>query len=117
MLKREWERFKLRAIWSWEGWLYCWRFEKSVIQWFWANIASATLAFILDLSSAERAIVLALGILVLAAELMNTAVEKAVDHTSLERNPLAKAAKDCASGAVALTAIAVGVAWLAILIG
>lgn len=117
MLKQEWERFKLRCKWSWEGWLYCWRYEHSLFQWIWANVASASLAFILDLSGAERALILALGILVLAAELMNTAVEKAVDHTSQEQNPLAKAAKDCASGAVAITAIAAGVAWLAILIG
>ncbi|MGL4722033.1 MAG: diacylglycerol kinase [Desulfovibrionaceae bacterium] len=32
-------------------------------------------------------------------ELLNSAVEKAVDHTSLERHPLAKAAKDMGSAA------------------
>jgi len=117
MLKREWDRFKLRAIWSWHGWLYCWRYEKSLQQWIWANAISASLALILDLSTAERALILALGILVLAAELMNTAIEKTVDHISLEQHPLAKIAKDTASGAVAITAIAAGVAWLVILIG
>ena len=117
MIKREWERFRQRAIWSWQGWLYCWKYEHSLQQWIWANVASAGLAFILDLTTAERALILALGILVLAAELMNTAVEKAVDHTSQEQHPLAKIAKDTASGAVAITAIAAGVAWLVILIG
>jgi len=117
MIKREWDRFKLRAKWSWEGWLYCWRYEHSLKQWIWANVVSASLAFILALTPAERALILALGILVLAAELMNTSVEKAVDHISLEKHPLAKIAKDCASGAVAITAIAAGVAWLVILIG
>ena len=117
MLKREWDRFKLRAKWSWEGWLYCWRYEHSLQQWVVANIISATFALFLDLAGGERALILALGILVLAAELMNTAIEKAVDHISREQHPLAKAAKDTASGAVAITAIATGVAWLAILIG
>jgi len=117
MIKHEWNRFKQRAIWSWQGWLYCWRYEKSLQQWVWANLASGSLALFLDLTGAERALILSLGILVLAAELMNTAIEKAVDHTSLEPHPLAKIAKDCASGAVAITAIAAGVAWLAILIG
>ena len=117
MVLREWERFKQRAIWSWEGWLFCWRHEKSLQQWIWANLVSACLALLCDLTGAERAIILALGILILAAELMNTAVEKAIDHTSTKEHPLAKAAKDCASGAVAISAIAAGVAWLAIWVG
>lgn len=56
------------------------------------------------------AIVFAQG-LVISAELMNTAVEHAVDLVSPERHPLAKAAKDAAAGAVlvtALTAVVVG---------
>lgn len=32
-------------------------------------------------------------------ELLNTGIEKAVDHTSLEQHPLAKAAKDVGSAA------------------
>jgi len=117
MLKHEWERFKQRVIWSWQGWLYCWRHEKSLKQWFYANVVSALLALALDLTGAERAIILSLGILVMATELMNTAIEKAVDRVSLEQHPFAKAAKDSASAAVALSAIAAGVAWLAILAG
>lgn len=45
------------------------------------------------------------------SELLNTAIERAVDLTSLEVHPLAKIAKDTAAGAVlvaALFAIAVG---------
>ncbi len=72
---------------------------------------------ILDLTGGERALILALGVLVLAAELINTAVEKTVDLVSTEIHPLAKIAKDTASGAVAISAIAAGVAWIAILVG
>lgn len=117
MIKHEWDRFKQRAIWSRQGWAYCWKHEHSLKQWVWAFAVSAGLALVLNLTGAERAIILALGILVLAAELMNTAIEKTVNHISLEKHPLAKVAKDTASTAVALTAIANGVAWLAILIG
>lgn len=42
--------------------------------------------------------------LVLAAELINTAIESVVDLVSPELHPLAKAAKDTAAGAVFLTA-------------
>lgn len=117
MLKREWSRFKKRAIWSWNGWIWCWRNEPSLHQWVWANVVSAGFAIFLDLSGGERALILALGILILAAELMNTGIEKAVDYISYDNHELARIAKDTASGAVAVTAVAAGVAWLAILIG
>ncbi len=58
----------------------------------------------------SAALLLAIG-LVLQAELLNTAVEAAVDKASPEIHPLAGIAKDCAAGAVlvsALIAIAVG---------
>lgn len=42
---------------------------------------------------------------VLGAELVNTAVERAVDHASLQRSVLAKAAKDTAAGAVLIAAL------------
>lgn len=117
MLRQEWVKFQKRAIWSWSGWLDCWRNEPSLRQWLWANVASGTLALLLDLSSVERALIISLGILILAAELMNTAIERTVDYISDKQHPLAKQAKDAASAAVALTAIAAGVAWLVILLG
>ncbi len=106
-----------RAVWSWQGWLDCWRNEPSLHQWVWANLASGGLAILIPMSSGERALILALGVLVLAAELMNTAIERTVDYISTEKNDLAGRAKDLASSAVAVTAIAVGVAWLAVLLG
>nr|WP_256454993.1 diacylglycerol kinase family protein [Cohnella sp. GbtcB17] len=42
---------------------------------------------------------------VLCAELVNTAVERAVDHASLQRSELAKAAKDTAAGAVLIASV------------
>ena len=53
----------------------------------------------------------------LAAELINTALEEAVDYISTNQDPRAGKIKDCGSAVVAVTAIAGGVAWLAILIG
>jgi diacylglycerol kinase (ATP) len=81
------------------------------------NLLSALLAFSLDLSNAERALILALGLLVLAAEAFNTSVESIVDLVSPERHPLAGKAKDCASAAVALTGCAGALAWMVILLG
>jgi len=53
----------------------------------------------------ERWAVLAVTIgLVFQAELFNTALEAIVDHVSPSFSPLAKVAKDCAAGAVFLSA-------------
>ncbi|WP_421701859.1 diacylglycerol kinase [Aliiroseovarius sp.] len=116
-IHREWTRFKWRCIWSWRGWLDCWHNEKSIMQWVVANVISAGLAMVIDLTGGERALILALGILVLAAELMNTAVERTVDYISTAEHDLARRAKDLASATVAVTAIAAGVAWVAVLVG
>ena len=69
----------------------------------------------LGLSRTEWA-VLALTIgTVLAAEVLNTVVEAAVDLATAEYHPLAKVAKDVAAGAVLLTAVAAVVVGLLIL--
>jgi diacylglycerol kinase (ATP) len=117
ILRAEARRLANTVIWSWDGWRAAWATEKTLRQWTLANAGSAVLAFSLDLSPAERALVLALGLLVLAAELINTALEEVVDHLSPDPDPRAKKAKDCGSACVALAAIAAGVAWVVVLIG
>jgi diacylglycerol kinase (ATP) len=116
-LRAEARRFANTVIWSWDGWRAAWATEKTLRQWTLANGLSAAFAFSLDLSPAERALILALGLLVLAAELINTAIEEVVDHISPGLDPRAKKAKDCGSAGVALAAIAAGVAWVVVLLG
>lgn len=53
--------------------------------------------------------------LVIAAELVNTAVERAVELAAAGQHPLAKAAKDAAAGAVLVTAIFAAIVGFAIL--
>ncbi|WP_426032606.1 diacylglycerol kinase [Cypionkella sp. TWP1-2-1b2] len=117
ILRAEARRFANTVIWSWDGWVAAWATEKTLRQWTVVNVLSATLAFSIEISVAERGLILALGLLVLAAELMNTGLEEVVDYISKADDPRAKKAKDCGSAAVALTAIAGGVAWVVILIG
>ncbi len=102
--------------WSVQGWRAAWATQISLRQWTGVTLVSAVFALLLDLSAGERALLLALGLL-LAAELFNTAVEAAVDFVSTARDPRAAMAKECASAAVALTALAGFVAWCAILWG
>jgi diacylglycerol kinase (ATP) len=117
MIGAELKRFGNTARWSWQGWRAAWASEKSLRQWTVVNVLSGMLAFSLHLTAGERALILALGLLVLAAELANTAVEELVDHLWQGHDPRAGKIKDCGSAVVAVTAIAGGVAWLVVLTG
>lgn len=116
-LQSEARRFWNTVVWSWDGWRAAWASEKTLRQWTLVNAVSAALAFSLEMTPGERALILALGLLVLAAELLNTAIEEAVNYISTEQHPLARKAKDCGSAGVALAALAGGVAWVVVLAG
>ena len=72
--------------------------------------------FILELSITEWCICLGLFGLVMALELVNTAVEAVVDLVTAKRHPLAKIAKDTAAGAVLIAAIMAAVVGLLIFV-
>jgi len=110
-------RLRNTFMWSLEGWLETWRGEKSLRQWTGVNVLSILLSLAVEMTTGERALIYALGLLVLAAELINTAVEHTVDYISEEIDPRAKKAKDAASACVAMTALAGGVAWVVVLVG
>lgn len=110
-------QLKKRCIWSWAGITLCWREEHSFRSWVWANVISAVLAIALPLSTAETAILLMGGVMVLALECLNTALERIVDDISTEERDAARQAKDAGSAGVAVGAAAVGIAWIVILIG
>ena len=110
-------RLRLRIVWSFAGLRDAYVHQHSFRSWVWANAVSAALAFWLPIGGAERALIIALGILVLAAEAVNTAIEYTVDYISTERHPLAGRAKDAASAAVFLTSLAAGAAWAVALWG
>lgn len=68
-----------------------------------------------QLSRTQFAIIFLANAIVIMGELINTAVERAVDLHCKETHPLAKAAKDTAAGGVlvaAIGAVAVGIALL-----
>ena len=110
-------RIKQRAIWSWDGFAHVARTEGSLAQWLVANVAFGILACVLPISAGERGMLLMGGVLVLAAECLNTAIERVVDDIGTDKRDAAKQAKDCGSAAVALTAIGVGVAWVCVIAG
>ncbi|TLP78459.1 diacylglycerol kinase [Pseudomonas nitroreducens] len=81
------------------------------------NLILIPLSFFCDVTRGERALMIAVCLLALIVELLNSAIEAVVDRVSLERHPLSKNAKDMGSAAqfVALTIITV--TWAGILLG
>ena len=64
-----------------------------------------------------KALMVGSVLLVLIIELVNSAIEAAIDRISLEDHVLAKRAKDMSSAAVMISLINVPVMWLLVLIG
>lgn len=107
--------FKLRIFrsfrYAFQGIVYCFQTQP--------NFKVHTLGFLFMLSSGlyfdfntwEWIICLVLSSLVFFAELMNTAIESTVDIHTRELHPLAKAAKDCAAGAVLVVSICSVIVW------
>ena len=114
-LGREIARLRNTATWSLQGLRVCWDEEKSFRQCAGLNLISWWLLFVFDFSPAETVVLLALGILTMVVELLNSAVEATVDYVSTDRHPLAKKAKDIASAAVMLTGLLWAASWLLII--
>jgi diacylglycerol kinase (ATP) len=73
--------------------------------------------FFTPASGGRKALMIFSVLLVLIVELLNSAVEAAVDRISLENHALAKRAKDIGSAAVLLALINVPVVWGLVLFG
>lgn len=96
---------------SLEGFKAAFKHEDAFRQEVFLAIVLTPLAIYLGKSSIERALMIASILLVLIVELLNSAIEAAVDHTSTEHNALAKRAKDIGSAAVFLALSIVVAVW------
>jgi undecaprenol kinase len=109
-------RFAARVRYAAQGIAYAFRTELHMRIHAAAAAIVVLLAAVLGVSAIEWAILIAMSAMVIAAELINTAVERAVDLATNETHALAKAAKDTAAGAVLAAAVAAAVVGAIILI-
>lgn len=100
-LKQKADSFK----YAFEGIRELWRNENNTRIHMFFTAAVLLLAFVLKISRPEFCILILIIGAVWSAEAMNSAVERVVDLVTLDKRPLAKAAKDLAAGAVLLLAI------------
>ena len=87
------------------------RHEDAFRQEVWLALLLIPAALLLGSDGLSRAAMIASVLIVLIVELLNSAVEAAVDRISLDHHHLAKRAKDIGSAAVLLSLINVGVVW------
>lgn len=100
---------------SLEGLTMAYRGESAFRQEFWVAAALLPLAFWLGDNWVEVALLAGSVMIVLIVELLNSAIEAAVDRVSFELHELSKRAKDLASAAVLLSLLLCGVVWSAAL--
>lgn len=79
------------------------------------GVVHIALVLLIDESLPVKLVMVSLWALLMAAELLNSAIEATVDLVSPEKNPLAGKAKDCASAAVLVILLTICVFWLIIL--
>ena len=103
------------AGYSLDGLRAAWRHEDAFRQELILAAIMMPTAALLPVTLVEKIVLIGVVLLVLIVELLNTAIEAAIDRDSLEINPLGKRAKDYGSAAVMLSLLLAGGAWTAIL--
>lgn len=104
-------------IHSRDGFLATFRGEAAFRQLLLLHGALAVVAFLLEVSRSERAVMLMVCFISLMVELLNSAIEAVVDRISLEHHPLSKNAKDMGSAAQTTALLMVATVWAVVLLG
>ena len=105
------------AGYSWAGLTAAFKHEDAFRQEVFLALLLIPLALVLGETGIERALMIAAVLGVLIVELLNSAVEAAVDRISLEHHLLIKRAKDMGSAAVMIALVNVAVVWALVLLG
>jgi diacylglycerol kinase (ATP) len=100
---------------SLDGLRTAWRLEHAFRQELGVAIPGVIVALLLPVTLLERVALIAVLILMLITELVNSAIEAVVDRISLDHHELSKNAKDLGSAAVMLAVILAVLTWAAIL--
>ena len=94
-----------------EGLKAAWRNEAAFRQECFAMVVLLPAAFFLGSDALERALLIFSFLLILVVELINSALESAIDRIGPERHELSGRAKNLGSAAVMLSLIAAAVVW------
>lgn len=115
--KTGWRRIINATGYSFCGLKTAWRSEAAFRQEVILVAVMLPLAFLLGHNGVERALLAAVCLVVLIAELLNSAVEAVVDRIGPEQHLLAGAAKDLGSAAVFVALVMMAMVWGLVLYG
>lgn len=104
------------AGYSFRGLAAGWRFESAFRQEVVLFIVAAPLGWWLGATGVERALLIGSVLLVLVVELLNSAVEAAIDRIGDEEHALSGRAKDLGSAAVFMALALAAVVWALVLL-
>ena len=104
--KKSLKRFVKSFGYAGEGIKYTFYHEQNIFVMVIAAIIVLILGIVFQITYTERLVLILLIGMILAMELMNTAIEAVVNlHDGNKKSKYGKIAKDCASGAVAIASI------------
>ncbi len=93
------------------GFREAWKYEDAFRQEVYIAVIAIPVALLCAAGKIEKLLMISSILLVLVLELVNSSIEAAVDHTSLDQHPFAKRAKDVAGAAVLTGMINVILVW------
>jgi diacylglycerol kinase (ATP) len=102
---------------SMAGFKAAYEFEAAIRQELLLSVVLIPLGLYLGHDKFEKILLVGVIFLVLVVELLNSAIEAAVDHTSTEHHLLAKRSKDIGSAAVFMALVLFFVVWGLVLLG
>ncbi len=97
---------------SWKGFVGAWNEEEAFRQECLGALVVVPAGVYFGHTGVERALLVGPMLLVLIVELLNSAIEAAIDRIGVERNPLSGLAKDLGSAAVFMSFIVLAVNWV-----
>ena len=100
---------------TWRGFVAAWREEEAFRQECLLALVLIPLGLCLGQSGIERALLVGPIFVVLAIELVNSAVEATVDRIGVERHPLSAIAKELGSAAVFVAFVLLALNWILVL--
>ena len=103
------------AGYSWQGLSAAYRHEAAFRQEIWLCIVMIPLGLFLGNGGVEKALLVSSLLLLPLVEILNSAIEAAVDRIGNEQHELSGRAKDMGSAAVAMAMILTAVVWFLVL--
>lgn len=110
------KRIYAAFFYSMQGFKEAWKNEHAFRQEVMLVVPATILALFLPVSALEKLALVAVLLILLIVELLNSAIEAVVDRVSFEHHPLSKIAKDFGSAAVFLALTLAGLTWAVILL-